>query len=288
MLGSGFEVVDCRGQRSSFDVLAKRGETLLLVKVLANLEGLSRQAADELKRVSGILGGSPLVVAEHMKNSKLAEDVVYDRYGVYASNLSTFNKIANDAAPKVYSTRGNYCVRINGCMLADARGRRGLTQGSLAEKLGVSKQSVYRYERSGRMSLEVFERLAGLLETDLLEPEFHLSFDSQVQSTSDSGKLTRLKREACRSFRSIGFRTTLTNAPFDVVARTEESVFSVVSNDWRRLKAKLSVLDEVSGLIGGYTLCVSERRVKSETSVLTPEELSEIKSPRELFKILSN
>lgn len=285
---SGFRTVDCRGSRSSFDVLAKREDSLILVKTLANVEGLSREGVSELKAVAELLGGVPVVVGEKMKTSDLADDVVYDRYGVCVSNVKTFDSIVNGNAPTVHSKRGNYCVQLNSGMLAAARRDLGLTQEELAHNLGVTKQTVYRYESSGSVSLDVFERLIEVFGRDILAPNFKLDFERGRAETLMESHITSFKRLVKEEFESIGFHTDLTNAPFDMVASQRERVFSVVSNDWRRLEDKINVLEEISDITGGYTVCISERRVKSETSVLSPEDLSKIKSPRELFKLLSD
>jgi putative transcriptional regulator len=284
---SGFGVVDCRGSRSSFDVIGKRGGMLLLVKALSNIEGLSRDSASDLKGVAQVLDAVPVVVSERMKSSQLSDGVVYDRYGVCVSTPRTFGQMIQDTPPKVYSTRGNYCVHINAKMLSEARGRLGLTQEALAQVLGVSKQSVYRYERSGSISLDVFECLNDLFEDDLLDSHFNLEISQGGESAVSERKVTLLKRRVCREFRSIGFNTVLTAAPFDLIASRQERVFSVVSNDWRRLREKLDVLEGISDLVGGYSICISERKLKGESSVLSPAELAEIKTPRELFKLLS-
>ena len=163
-----------------------------------------------------------------------------------------------------------------------------MTQDSLAELLGVSKQSVYRYERSGRVSLDVFGRLAGLFDDDLADREYKLTFQQDGETGSADRRVTLLKRRVCSEFRSMGFDAVMTTAPFDIVASGDERVFSAVSNDWRRLRDRLAVLEGISELVGGYAVCISDRKVKGETSVLSPEELAEIKTPRELFKLLSS
>ena len=284
--GSGFSVVDCRGFRSSFDVMGKRQDMLILVKTLANVEGLSRDGIDRMKEVSMLLGAVPLVVSCRMKSSELSDGVVYDRYGVCVTNIATFGTIVNDAPPAVYSKRGNYCIHVNSSKLTQSRRRMGMTQVSLAKRLGVSKQSVYRYEASGTMRLEVFERLRGILGEDLVETEFRLERTRERKGTISSGKSTSFKTMVCREFRELGFNTILTSAPFDLVATGEKRVFGVVSDDWRRMGERLSTLTHISDMVGGYTLCVSRRKVKTNVSVLSPKELAGIKTAAELFKIL--
>jgi len=285
---SGFRVVDCRGSRSSFDILARRGERLLLVKTLANVEGLSREGVMQLKSVSGLLGGIPMIVSKRMKSSELADDVVYDRYGVCVSNLRTLDRMINDIPPTVHSKRGAYCVKVNSDRLSLERRKMGLTQESLAKRLGVSKQSVYRYESSGSVSLEVFSRLRNLFGDGLAEHESSLEIPSPDSSSAADMRGSNLKMMVRQEFETIGFDTSLTNAPFDILAAHDKRVLSVVSNDWRRLNDKLHILEEVSELVEGYSVCISERKVKSDVSVLNPGQLAKIKSAGELFKLLTD
>jgi predicted transcriptional regulator len=284
---SGFRVVDCRGSRSSFDILARNPERLLLIKALANIEGLSHENACELKAVASLLGGIPLVVSQRMKSSELTDGTVYDRHGVYVTNPKTLSDIINDRSPKAYSTRGNYCVHVNTTLLTEVRRRHGYTQESLAKELNVSKQSVYRYESHGRMTLDVFGRLVGILGEGFAQTDFTLKHSHSDERVPDHD-VTPMKRLVRKEFQNIGFDTTLTSAPFDMVACRERSVFSVVSNDWRRLEDKLTMLGEISELMGSYGLCISERKVKAGVSVISPRDLAQIKSPKELFKLLSD
>jgi len=289
LASAGFKSVESVGSRSSFDIIARRGDTLILIKALANVEGLSRERAQELKCISQLVGGIPMVVSERMKTSSLADDVVYDRYGVCVCSVGTLAEIVNDEAPKAYARRGNYCVHVDGGMLSAARKRMGMTQESLADRLGVSKQSVYRYETSSSVSLDIFERMVDLFGDDFARSEFKLSFKDGQKSQPEGPehKLTSIKKQVRDEFQGMGFSTAFTNAPFDMVAQKKKRVFSVVSNDWRRLESKLDVLAGITDVLDGYTLCISERRVEGSVSVLTPDELAEISSSRELFKLLS-
>jgi putative transcriptional regulator len=287
---AGFHVVDCTGSRSSFDILAKKGEVLFLIKILKNIEGFNKRASNELKKIASLLLGIPILIGETMKNSRLADDIVYDRYGIYVSNDVTFSKMINDILPRVYSTRGNYCVNIDSNLLSDLRHRAGLTQDTLAKRLNVSKQSIYRYENEGRVSMDVFERIVDLFEDEgLALPGFTMDFHFQDPDFFESvdRHITELKKIVYEEFKNIGFETSITNAPFDIYASKNERILSVVSNDWRRLKQRINVIRSIANLLGGYSLCVSERHIDVDVSVLKPDELHEINSPKEFFKILS-
>ncbi|MCX6695130.1 MAG: helix-turn-helix domain-containing protein, partial [Candidatus Altiarchaeota archaeon] len=240
--------------------------------------------------VSFIMGAVPIIVGERMKSTQLSDGVVYDRYGTCVLNQSTFHQIVHNVMPNVYSTRGNYCVHVDSRMLSELRRKSGLTQEALAERLGVSKQSLYRYEDSGRMSLDVFQHLVDFFEdAGLILPTFSMHVEQPMRQPEDEDvRLNQLKSIVVSELKAMGFDTSLTKAPFDVVATREERIFTVVSNDWRRLKQKIDMLDEISGLVGGYSLCISERRLRSSTRVLSPEDLREVKTPKDFFKLLSD
>lgn len=287
LASSGFTTVECLGSRSSFDLVAKKKGKVLLVKVLSNVEGLSRPKAIELKHLSSILDAVPLVIAERMKNSRLSNSIVYDRYGVHVLNPYTLREILDAGAPKAYSKRGNYLVQVDRQRLVDARKRLGLTQEALADKLGISKQSVYRYESSGSISLDIFDKILEELGEDLLTHNFDFFITPSAKREREVQRhTTALKDHVLSSFENMGFTASLTNAPFDIVASEKKRVFSVVSNDWRRLEEKVTTLEEITDVLGGYTVCVSERRVKTDMSVLSPSELSEIETAKQLFKLL--
>ena len=283
----GYEHVSCMGSRSSFDIIAKNGKNTLLIKALANVEGLSRERAEELKQLSHILSATPLVVSERMKNSLLQDDVVYDRYGVYVTNLPTFTEILAEIKPKVYSRRGSYCVHVNGQLLCEQRKLHNLTQDQLAKIIGVTKQSIYRYENGSTVSLEIFDRLTKLFGDNFTEKDFKLTIQTSGGKQPTLDNLTLFKKLVKQEFDEMGFDTSVTNAPFDMIAQADKRIFSVVSNDWRRLQQKISKLEEIQELLGGYTLCISDRKVKTEINVLNPQELAEIETAKELFKLLS-
>lgn len=285
-LGSrGFDVIECSGFRSCFDVIAKKRDRLILVKILANIEGLKRTVADELKSTARALNALPLIVGEKMKSHMLEDGIIYERYGIIVSNPQTMNMLLENSVPGIYAKRGKYCVSLEKEKLTELRQQHGLTQKMLAKMLDVAPHSVYRYERSGRMSLEVYEKMRELFpEIDLVSQDIRRTLRSEQAKYNRT--VTDVKGQVLDEMKHMGFDAFLTNAPFDVFAREKESVFTVVSNDWRRIEHKLERVEEIRNLLGGYSICVSERKVKSDSIVLALSELREFKSAKELYSIL--
>ena len=86
--------------RTSFDLVARKGEDILLLKVLEDANGISEEYATSMKNLGSYIGASPLIVAE--KAGHVLEDgVVYARFGVYACNYSTFNNCLDSRFPVI-------------------------------------------------------------------------------------------------------------------------------------------------------------------------------------------
>jgi len=289
LLDAGFSVSDCQSTQSCFDVLARRGSDILLIKVLANVDGLTQRNAFELMKVASILSAKCVVVGDHMKSSRLMDGVVYDRYGVQVMSFKTLEGVFSGSLPSVYSIRGDYCVQIDPGLLIKLRERRGMVQQELADLLVVSKQSVYRYESSGKMSLDVAEKLVSIFnDRRLIKPTgvFTQSFFG-VEGESSNQYLSPLKRIVMKVFHDMGFSAELTNAPFDMVVEGDEMVFTAVSNDCCRLRKRMGVVNDITDIVGGYSVCITERRVSVESPVLRVGELQELRSAREFFEVIS-
>jgi len=288
---AGFLASDCCMVRSCFDILARKDGRLLLVKILVNIEGLTHKSAAELKNVSYAMSATPLVIGDHMKNAPLSSDVIYTRYDIHVVNLDAFAKILEEKPPQVYSIRGDYCVSINSDLLSEIRKKADLTQDELAERIGVSKQSIHRYESSGRISFEVAERLIEFLKDDiLLSKEVFNPEIRQIEEKIDESA-TGIKKTALYDLMKLGFDASLTNAPFDIYAvsrKPNERILTVVSNDRVGLQRKVEIMSSISEITGARKVCISNRTQKLDVVVIKPKQLTVIKDKDEFFEMLDD
>ncbi len=292
-----FKVIDCSKIHSCFDIFAKKDEIILLIKVLANIEALDLKTSDDLRKVSVLISAIPLVVGDHMKNKKLEKGIIYSRHKINVLNLETLEGVLKGREfPKVYSIRGNYCVAINPELLTELRKKQHLSQRDLAQKLRVSKQSIYRYERRGKISFEVAEKMMQLFEEDFISSKKSLEdFFSYPEKfklpprEKDKEHLTKLQRMAISDLEHLGFKTSLTHAPFNLVAieSTEGKIFTVVSNDARGLEIKAELIRKISDLLHCYKVCISEKDRDLDILAITPKELKKLSQAKELIELLS-
>ena len=190
---TGYRVLDCSGLRSCFDLIARK-DKIILIKVIANIDGLTRRNCGELQDVASMLDANAFVLGSHTKNTKLVSGVIYARYGVNVLNLATLGEVLDENIPCISSVRGNYCMHIDSRLLVALRKELSLTQQDLADELSVSKQTIHRYELSGRVSLEVAQRLMKVLENNISVPANFFKNARSMDDKPSNIPMTSLQR----------------------------------------------------------------------------------------------
>jgi len=173
MLGdAGFTVSDrCAVRPKSFDVAARRGRDVLLVKILGNIDSFGAATGAEMRRLGTYLDATPLVVGLRTRDEELKPGVVYFRHGVPVLSPDTaMDLFVEDVPPLIYAAPGGLYVSIDGDVLADVRENRDWSLGRLASELGVSRRTVSKYEDGMNASVDVAARLGDLFDAPLTSP----------------------------------------------------------------------------------------------------------------------
>jgi len=216
-----------------FDLIAKQKNVLLLVKLLENIDSLREDQAYELRKLSSMLAGLPLLVGQNIRsNSDIEDGVIYSRYEIPAISKETLrNLLVHHMPPLIYAHRGGLRVKIDGHLLKEKRMEKNLSLSDLAREVGVSKRAIYEYERG---SIDVSLDTAMMLEEYLNEPlTIALNLFEQMKQIGSVTLPTNyknqpksdLEKEVKKHFDSIGFKDQLwtKKVPFRVLARPELS-----------------------------------------------------------------
>jgi putative transcriptional regulator len=169
---AGFLVSDrCAIRPKSFDIVARRGDDVLLVKILGNIDAFDGTTGEEMRRLGTYLAATPMVVGLNTRDEALERGVVYFRHGVPVLSPDTaVDLFVEEVPPLIYAAPGGLYVNIDGDVLADEREDRGWSLGQLAEELGVSRRTVSKYEDGMNASIEVAAQLEELFSDDLTSP----------------------------------------------------------------------------------------------------------------------
>ncbi|HDM36042.1 MAG TPA: transcriptional regulator [Candidatus Syntrophoarchaeum butanivorans] len=281
----------CDVRPRSFDIVASKDNKTLLLKVLSNIDALSQEMAEELKRITRYLLASPLVIGERMKGRFLETGVLYRRYGIPSMNVQTlYDYLVEGIKIFVYSERGGLYVKIDGSVLRRARLRMNLSIGDLSKMIGVSRRSISRYEED-LMETTVANaiELQEILGEDILTPLDPLSTDASVKSrdVSDSDL------EALHLMARIGFEVHPTRqAPFDAISEDERSrkILTAAGKRVSRVVKRAKIMSSISDVTGTMSVIILEEGSKEEsienTAIVEEREVEKISDTSEFLDLL--
>ena len=276
---------------------ARKGEQLVLIKVLSNIDAFTKEDALALQLVAGFFNAVPLIVGKKTRRGDLDKDVVYKRYGVSTIAPPSFQSmILEEELPREFIQRGGRFVSIDGAKLKEIRLSQRMSQEELASCIQVSARAVLAYERDEMdVSSEVADRLEKVLETDLIIPVDILS-QPAIRREIPSEKpidVPALEQRVNEFFEKLGMRVLWTDrAPFHVAAKEDDSplISGVGSLRSHTLQKRVEILKSVAKVSESDAVIIVEEGKAEETvsdlPVIRQLELDEIDKPRELRRII--
>jgi putative transcriptional regulator len=101
----------------------------------------------------------------------MEDDVVYVRNDIYVVNKNLLrNYFLRNNKPLIINLRGTYLLRIDNKAFARRRIELGLSRSEVANKLNVSKETIYQYETKRTMtSIQTAIKIADLMGEDVFE-----------------------------------------------------------------------------------------------------------------------
>ena len=80
---AGFDVSAALTMRGiCFDVVARLDQKVLIIKVLSNIDALSKDNAEEMKALAEALSAVPIVIGERSSSGALEPGIVYSRFNI--------------------------------------------------------------------------------------------------------------------------------------------------------------------------------------------------------------
>ncbi|MEM3341795.1 MAG: helix-turn-helix domain-containing protein [Thermoplasmata archaeon] len=206
----------------AFDIIGRRDNLLLIIRVLVALEALRKNNAVELLVLGKILNASPLIVCERNQKGPLPEGVIFTRNAVPVISFKTFSEyLLEGVPPAVFASSGGYYVKIDSNLMRERRTALGYSYGAVAEAAGVSRKAVQMYEEGMCPTLEIALKLEEFLNTDLILEIDPFNYDVGAAETSldDSPKLEDFEKDIFSHVKKIGFDNTFVpRCPFRAVS----------------------------------------------------------------------
>ncbi len=294
---SGFFLSNPLETRSTgFDLVARRDKTLLVVKVLTNVDSFGRKSAREMGLVAGALEAAPLLVGVKSGGGSLESGVIYARFGIPIVSQETFEDFFLEGVPPfVFSAPGGLYVRLDEEVLRRARERRGVSLGMLAEIAGVSRRAIQMYQEGMGATIDTAVRLETFLGEPVVKPADPLAYALETDRPDPEvePELEAFERNVYRWLRSLGYEVTRTaHSPFDALTQDATSMLltglETSAGDLRtkaRIVGNLSRVVEREGVI-----FVQKRRIRVNvegTPLIAKDELRKAKRRGEIVELIS-
>ena len=301
---AGFIISDrCNIRPRSFDIAARKGEILLLCKVLFNIDGLNEETAREMKYLAEYLGGSAIVVGAKTRDQMLEDSVVYMRYDIIALNVQTLHDyFIENVPPLVSAAPGGLYVSIEGEILKKARMNNSMSLGTLAAMVGVSRRTISKYEEEGMdASIDVVLQLEEIFGVELARPINILEScrsrkpRKKVESrTEEQKKPSTLLPEdlILNTISMLGYDVLpTTQAPFKAISRDKSSVILTGVSEFNTTVIKRAhLMSSISCVTETQSVFIINGRSKiksvENTVMIEKKELDRISDSQELLNFI--
>ena len=290
----GFAVSEkCNIRPKSFDVVARRGELVLLLKVLVNIDGLDTETAAEMKALAAHLGAESVVVGTKTRDHELEDGVLYLRRGVPSMSRGTAHDyFVEGVPPLVYMGSGGLYVNIDGDLLEDARDEEDISLGKVADELGVSRRAVSKYEDGMDATLDVAIRLEEIFGERLISPVEVFgdeTADEDEERKTDDSPGSETERRVFAILRNAGFDVVPTaRAPFRALSREDgETVLTGTGEGGSGIVKRARLMSSISDVARTESVYVVDdkpaRDSVEETAILDVEDLEDVDGTDDLL-----
>ena len=294
---AGFEVSDrCAIRPKSFDVAARRGKDVLLLKILGNIDAFDARTGAEMRRLGSYLNATPVVIGLRTRDEELDPGVVYFRHGVPVFSPDTaMDLFVEGVPPLIYAAPGGLYVTLDSDVLEDARQERDWSLGQLAQELGVSRRTVSKYEDGMDASVEVAAQLEEMFDADLTSPVSVLDGAEAVREGDelpDAPEADPDDEPVVTVLTRVGYDVHLTDrAPFKTVSEDEDegqmltghSAFTKTAEKRARI---MSSVGQVTRTQSVYVVDTAKRESVEGTAIIEQEEMEDIEEQADLRNLI--
>ncbi|MCK4365062.1 MAG: transcriptional regulator [Thermoplasmatales archaeon] len=298
LIKAGFYVSELYSIRSiGFDLVARRDNSLLIIKVLTNIDAMSEDVANELRTLSVLLKGCPLLIGERSGTGVLTHDVVYDRFGVQAITSETLSTHLLEGMPlEVYAAPGGLYVNLDRDKIKKLRTEQNISLGSFARSLKVSRRTVQMYEDGMNASVEVAIRIENALGSDITDPIDILQHRSPKKvikpASLETEAFRKFQREVFSILEKVGYKVIpLERAPFEAVSQDKTKILLTCVDEYnKKLLRKAQVVSSISKITEKHAVLIIDKDVQKTSIKGTPliikKELKKIRGPEEILELV--
>jgi putative transcriptional regulator len=296
---SGFYVSRPLNMRGiSFDIVARLDDRLLIVKILSNVDALSKDNAEEMSTLAEALGASPLLIGERSGSGEIEESIVYSRFGIPIISLKTLaDHLLEGVPPFIFAAPGGLYVKLDSDQLRRAREERSISLGTLAEVAGVSRRTIQMYEGGMGAMIDVAIRLEEFLNMPIVTAVDPFS-PPAPRGKERVGRPVKVEvdlfgHEVFGSLQRLGFSIQPTaRCPFEALSKDDRIVILTgLGNDESKLVEKALVVCDIARIAERCSVIIIERSSSRTniggTAIVGRDELGKLTESARLYDLVS-
>jgi|TARA_Y100000310_G_scaffold311565_1_gene357966 putative transcriptional regulator len=272
LLKDGFTVKSL--VRTCFDLLARKQDKILLIKVLEDANAVSKEHVGEMNSVSYYIGAVPIIIAEKAGN-KLEDNILYTRFDLYTLNFTTFLNSIKNKFPFVKRTQAGFTVSIAGNKLRKRREEMGFSLNYLSKKVGVTSRMINKYEK-GDSEITITKAMK-------IYDIFGHKIFNEINIFSENSKIeSNYKSDFSKKYVDLGFEASDTRrSPFDIIARKDDELILTEVGDKTRPD-----FSSLSRLLDADNLVIFNKKKPKNIPAVTKEEFLDFEKSNQLIKFL--
>ena len=260
--------------RNCFDMLARKQDRILLIKALEDANSITNEYVNEMNKVASYIGAVPVIISEKA-GSRLEDNVLYMRFGMYTLNFNTFVSSIRNKFPFVKRTQAGFTVSIAGNKLRERMEEIGYSSNYLSKKIGVSSRMIDKYEKgNSRVTLTKAMRIHKIFGEKVFK-EINI-FAPKKEAESE------YKSDLSRKYGELGFKAADTSkTPFDIIAKKDDEIILTGVGDKTRKD-----FESLSKLLDADNLVIFHKKKPKKFPAVTKKEFLEFEKANELIKFL--
>ncbi|MDD3406995.1 MAG: transcriptional regulator [Methanomicrobium sp.] len=293
LIMAGYNVSERCGMRPrSFDLIARKGETLIIIKIVPHIDSVGEESARDLAIIAKHLNAKPFIIGEKARDFELERGAVYLRYGIIATSITTlYDFFVDDVPPLVYAQPGGLYVNINGDKLKELRERHSMSLGDLAGSLGVSRRTISKYESGMSTTLDIAIKLEEIFDSAIVEAINLLSHGHTGDFDEENPVDSKRRENIPHDFERMGMQMhPMQRAPFEALCVYEEKTILTGYGTAQKTLRRAALIGNISDITSSKAVCVltdyRKRKKIGKTLIIGEEELSTLKEGSDLIELI--
>jgi len=297
---SGFYVSELYTRRlSGFDLVARRDDTLVIIKILSNVDALSEEYAEELKTLSSVLKASVILIGDRDGEGVLENDVIYYRFGIPALTSKTLHNHLLEGVPlTVYAGPGGLYVNIDSYKIQHLRKEKNISLGSFARHVKVSRRTVQMYEEGMNTRIDVAYRIEELLQNSITQPfdilRRHYAHKKNINQPPhlDPEKFKDFELEILKTLQHVGYKIIpVGKCPFEAFSKDKEHILLTSIQKYNdKLLDRAIILNSLSKIIERNAVLITDKDTHKHnlkgTPMISHRELKKILDPEDVIDLV--